>query len=74
MSQTSSTSSSGPCHLLLLACKERLQLLLLLELLLVLQLLQGRGIARARYGILWERLWPPLAAFATVCGLFLVVS
>jgi uncharacterized protein (TIGR02302 family) len=36
--------------------------------------LLARGIARARYGILWERVWPPLAAFATVCGLFLVLS
>ncbi len=24
--------------------------------------------------ILWERVWPPLAAFVTVCGLFLVLS
>src|SRR5215203_3383144 len=32
------------------------------------------GITRARLGILWERVWPPLAAFATVFGLFLVVS
>ncbi|MET0867136.1 MAG: TIGR02302 family protein, partial [Pseudorhodoplanes sp.] len=36
--------------------------------------LLARGIARARYGILWERVWPPLAALATVCGLFLVFS
>lgn len=36
--------------------------------------LLARGISRARFGILWERVWPPLAALATVCGLFLVVS
>ena len=36
--------------------------------------LLARGITRARLGILWERVWPPLAAFATVFGLFLVVS
>ena len=36
--------------------------------------LLARGIARARWSILWERSWPPLAAFLTVCGLFLAVS
>jgi uncharacterized protein (TIGR02302 family) len=36
--------------------------------------LVARGIARARWSILWERIWPPLAAFLTVCGLFLAVS
>jgi uncharacterized protein (TIGR02302 family) len=29
---------------------------------------------RARYAIFWERLWPPLAALATVLGLFLALS
>jgi uncharacterized protein (TIGR02302 family) len=29
---------------------------------------------RARYAILWERLWPPLAAVATALGLFLALS
>jgi uncharacterized protein (TIGR02302 family) len=29
---------------------------------------------RARYAILWERLWPPLAALATAIGLFLALS
>ena len=29
---------------------------------------------RARYAILWERLWPPLAALATAAGLFLALS
>jgi uncharacterized protein (TIGR02302 family) len=29
---------------------------------------------RARYAILWEQLWPPLAALATATGLFLAVS
>ena len=32
------------------------------------------ALKRARWTILWERLWPPLAALATVCGLFLAVS
>lgn len=36
--------------------------------------LLARGVARARWSILWERAWPPLAAFLTVCGLFLAVS
>jgi uncharacterized protein (TIGR02302 family) len=36
--------------------------------------LLARGVARARWSILWERVWPPLAAFLTVCGLFLAVS
>ena len=42
---------------------------------------QGRGgdvltraLARARWTILWERLWPALASIATVIGLFLAVS
>jgi uncharacterized protein (TIGR02302 family) len=29
---------------------------------------------RARYAILWERVWPPLAALATAAGLFLALS
>jgi uncharacterized protein (TIGR02302 family) len=29
---------------------------------------------RARYAILWERAWPPLAAVATAAGLFLTLS
>ena len=33
-----------------------------------------RGITRARWSILWERAWPPLAAFLTVCGLFFALS
>jgi uncharacterized protein (TIGR02302 family) len=33
-----------------------------------------RALARARGSILWERLWPALAALATVVGLFLAFS
>src|SRR5262245_58683071 len=33
-----------------------------------------RALARARWTILWERLWPALASIATVVGLFLAVS
>ena len=33
-----------------------------------------RALTRARYAILWERLWPALAALATAIGLFLIVS
>jgi len=33
-----------------------------------------RAVERARWAILWERLWPPLAALVTVIGLFLAVS
>ena len=36
--------------------------------------LVARGITRARWSILWERVWPPLAAFLTVCGLFFALS
>lgn len=36
--------------------------------------LLARGVARARWSLLWERIWPPLAAFLTLCGLFLAVS
>jgi uncharacterized protein (TIGR02302 family) len=32
------------------------------------------ALRRARYAILWERLWPPLAAVATALGLFLALS
>ena len=34
----------------------------------------GRALRRARRAILWERLWPPLAALLTVLGLFLTLS
>lgn len=34
----------------------------------------ARGITRARWSILWEHVWPPLAAFLTVCGLFFALS
>src|SRR5439155_16165711 len=33
-----------------------------------------RALERARWSILWERLWPALAAIATAVGLFLAVS
>src|SRR5262249_20132904 len=33
-----------------------------------------RALARARWTILWERLWPALASIATVIGLFLAAS
>lgn len=33
-----------------------------------------RAVGRARRSILWERVWPPLAALLTVCGLFLALS
>src|SRR5262245_65119413 len=33
-----------------------------------------RALARARWTILWERLWPALASIVTVVGLFLAVS
>jgi len=36
--------------------------------------LVARGVARARWSILWERIWPSLAALLTVGGLFLAVS
>ncbi|MFL5067837.1 MAG: DUF4175 family protein, partial [Xanthobacteraceae bacterium] len=36
--------------------------------------LLARALTRARWAILWERLWPALAALATVIGLFLIVS
>jgi uncharacterized protein (TIGR02302 family) len=34
----------------------------------------GRALARARWTILWERLWPALASIATALGLFVAVS
>src|SRR5258708_32693661 len=34
----------------------------------------ARALDRARLAILWERLWPALAAPATAVGLFLAVS
>src|SRR3974390_3355090 len=34
----------------------------------------GRALRRARGSILWERLWPALAALATAVGLFLALS
>src|SRR5499427_8925810 len=36
--------------------------------------LLARALGRARWTILWERLWPALASIATVIGLFLAVS
>src|SRR5262245_14477796 len=36
--------------------------------------LLARALGRARWSILWERLWPALAALATAVGLFLAVS
>jgi uncharacterized protein (TIGR02302 family) len=38
------------------------------------RLLLRRALARARGSLLWERLWPALAALATVVGLFLAFS
>ncbi len=34
----------------------------------------ARAVSRARWTLLWERLWPALAMLATVAGLFLAVS
>src|SRR5262249_39264676 len=36
--------------------------------------LLARALKRARWSILWERLWRALATLATVIGLFLAVS
>jgi len=36
--------------------------------------LLSNALIRARWIVLWEHIWPPLAAIATVIGLFLVVS
>ena len=33
-----------------------------------------RALGRARWTILWERAWPPLATIATAVGLFLALS
>ena len=38
------------------------------------RLLLARALTRARGSLLWERLWPALAALATVVGLFLAFS
>ena len=38
------------------------------------RLLLTRALTRARGSILWERLWPALAALATIAGLFLAFS
>src|SRR5688572_32849597 len=34
----------------------------------------SRALSRARWSILWERLWPALATIATAAGLFLALS
>jgi hypothetical protein len=34
----------------------------------------ARALGRARWSILWERLWPALATIATTVGFFLVLS
>src|SRR3977135_1770610 len=36
--------------------------------------LLARALKRARWSILWERMWPALATIATAVGLFLAVS
>src|SRR5262245_24244260 len=36
--------------------------------------LLARALGRARWSILWERVWPPVAGIATAIGLFLAVS
>src|ERR1700761_5923793 len=36
--------------------------------------LLARALGRARWAIVWERLWPALATLATAVGLFLAVS
>jgi uncharacterized protein (TIGR02302 family) len=38
------------------------------------RVLLARAVQRARSSLLWERLWPALATFATAIGLFLVFS
>lgn len=38
------------------------------------RLMLARAVRRARGSLLWERLWPALAALATACGLFLALS
>ncbi|MGE0753460.1 MAG: DUF4175 family protein [Variibacter sp.] len=36
--------------------------------------LLSRALTRAWWSLLWERVWPPLAAVATACGIFLILS
>jgi uncharacterized protein (TIGR02302 family) len=36
--------------------------------------LVARALKHARWIIFWERVWPPVASVATVCGLFLAIS
>src|SRR5690348_9291112 len=36
--------------------------------------LLARALARARWTVFWERLWPALATLATAVGLFLAAS
>jgi uncharacterized protein (TIGR02302 family) len=38
------------------------------------QAMLDRALSRARWSILWERLWPALASIATAAGLFLALS
>jgi uncharacterized protein (TIGR02302 family) len=38
------------------------------------QAMLDRALSRARWSILWERLWPALASIATAVGLFLALS
>jgi uncharacterized protein (TIGR02302 family) len=38
------------------------------------QAMLDRALSRARWSILWERLWPALASVATAAGLFLALS
>ena len=38
------------------------------------QAMLDRALSRARWSILWERLWPALASIATAFGLFLALS
>ncbi|MPZ39930.1 MAG: TIGR02302 family protein [Rhizobiales bacterium] len=38
------------------------------------QAMLDRAVSRARWSILWERLWPALASIATAAGLFLALS
>jgi len=38
------------------------------------QAMLDRALTRARWSILWERLWPALASIATAGGLFLALS
>ena len=38
------------------------------------QAMLDRALTRARWSLLWERLWPALASIATAVGLFLAAS